>query len=222
MQGAVIVGEEDHLDAHEEVRPTPITNMQARQSSKSRPHESASSCTRASTSVTRIAEADGLEWLGGISQVIAKKMVMSVQLTTGNPRLSKTYQSFLADPPFDPSSFAVRFVRRAHVSPSVVLVGYYYLHRIIKRHPKLKITSVNATRLVTIACTSAAKFLDDQAMRYNNRHWVFIVGNWVSLRQFNQMEIEFLTLLDFDLSINLPAFHSFCKRAGVRFRDLAR
>jgi hypothetical protein len=211
MQTVVSAGDEDRPEGHGEIK------LIQGSISHDADHETVHAA-RAPPSITSVT--DELSWLGRVSNDMAKRMVMQVQRM--NPGISKKYRSFLADPLFDPSSFAIKFVRKSHVSPSVVLVGYFYLHQVVKKHPTLKITNINATRLVTIACTSAAKFVDDQAMRYTNKHWVHIVGDWVSLRKFNQMEIEFLSLMDFDLSINLPAFHSFCKHAGVKFRDLAR
>eukprot|EP01028_Stygiella_incarcerata_P001765 TRINITY_DN1327_c0_g1_i1.p1 TRINITY_DN1327_c0_g1~~TRINITY_DN1327_c0_g1_i1.p1 ORF type:complete len:251 (-),score=50.83 TRINITY_DN1327_c0_g1_i1:131-841(-) len=161
---------------------------------------------------------DELQWLRKASTILAKKII--VQTKRLPTHLKRRYHDFLKDPLFDPSAFAVKFIRRARVSPSVVLLGYFYLHRILEKHSKLKMTSINASRLMVVACTCAAKFLDDQAMRYTNKHWVHIAGGWISLGQFNQMEREFLSLLNFDLSVNLPAFYSFCAKAGATPRDL--
>lgn len=124
-------------------------------------------------------------------------------------------EEFRWDPPFEATSFVSRFISRSGCSPIVVLLAFYYLHKITRRFSKLRIRSCNAYRTVFVASCAAAKYVDDMALRFRNCHWVSVGGSWLNLPRFNVMEREFLSLLSFDLSLNRREFAEFCDGCGV-------
>eukprot|EP01028_Stygiella_incarcerata_P001062 TRINITY_DN1166_c0_g1_i1.p1 TRINITY_DN1166_c0_g1~~TRINITY_DN1166_c0_g1_i1.p1 ORF type:complete len:202 (+),score=34.88 TRINITY_DN1166_c0_g1_i1:439-1044(+) len=135
----------------------------------------------------------------------------------GRPLTSedKAFVEFGQDISYDPCSQAVAFVERSGVHPIVVLVGLYYLARIRRKFPSLSITTTNASRLMLVAWSSAAKYVDDRSYRLKNKHWVKIGGGWLSLEKFNKMEMEFMSLLEYNLSIDHDEFNRFCRFCGV-------
>eukprot|EP01028_Stygiella_incarcerata_P001227 TRINITY_DN1195_c0_g1_i2.p1 TRINITY_DN1195_c0_g1~~TRINITY_DN1195_c0_g1_i2.p1 ORF type:complete len:156 (+),score=34.84 TRINITY_DN1195_c0_g1_i2:1973-2440(+) len=143
---------------------------------------------------------------------MSKKFVMHVKRLTPSCR---GYSEFGSDPVFDAGLFASRFVRRAKVTPCAVFLAFFYLSRILKKHPKLRVTSNNASRLILVASSCAAKFVDDQALRYTNKHWVHLGGGWLTLDKFNRMETEFLGLMGFDLAVDIGEFSAFCAKYGA-------
>jgi hypothetical protein len=143
---------------------------------------------------------------------MSKKLVLPVKRLTPACR---GYSEFGSDPIFDAGSFAAYFVRRAKVTPCAVFLAFFYMNRIVKKHPKLRVTSNNASRLILVATSCAAKFVDDQALRYTNKHWVHLGGGWLTLDKFNRMETEFLTLMSFDLAVDIGEFSAFCEKYGT-------
>lgn len=127
----------------------------------------------------------------------------------------KAFTEFGQDIPYDPCSQAVAFVERSGVHPIVVLVGLYYLARIRRKFPSLSITTTNASRLLLVAWSSAAKYLEDRSYRFKNKHWVAFGGGWLSLEKFNKMEMEFISLLEYNLSIDQDEFNRFNRFCGV-------
>jgi hypothetical protein len=107
------------------------------------------------------------------------------------------------------------------VSPTVILLGYYYVFQLIQRVQRVRITTQNAARMMSIAFMTASKFIDDQSMRYTNKHWVRILGKCWTIDKLNQMEREFLNAMRFDLSVNLSDFFEFCLSAGIDLRTIA-
>ena len=88
------------------------------------------------------------------------------------PSDGRIYDVFGRDPMLpNPSKFVSSFISLSGVSPNVCVVSLHYLDVLHRKHPGLPFTTNNANRLVHIACVAAAKYIDDQAMRYTNVHW---------------------------------------------------
>jgi len=147
----------------------------------------------------------------GARRVADEAITWTGRLEEGHP----AFAEFGRDPEFVPEKFVSDFVGSTRVSPMVVLVGLLYLKRVMKKHAGLRISSTNASRLVLVACTSAAKYMDDQALRYTNVHWTYLTGQWLSARKFGYMEREFLGLLEFDLAVSVGEMREFCRQYGV-------
>jgi hypothetical protein len=62
-----------------------------------------------------------------------------------------------------------RIFKYAHCSPSVFVVAYAYIDRLIQLNSGFRITSQNVHRLLITSVMVAAKFLDD--INYNNAYY---------------------------------------------------
>ena len=54
-----------------------------------------------------------------------------------------------------------RIFKYAHCSPSVFVVAYAYIDRLMLSHPEFRLTSLNVHRLLITSVMVATKFLDD-------------------------------------------------------------
>jgi len=99
-----------------------------------------------------------------------------------------------------------RIFKYVHCSPSVFVVAYAYIDRLIQLNSGFRITSQNVHRLLITSVMVAAKFLDD--MNYNNAYYAKVGG--LSTRDINHLEIEFLFMLDFRLQVTVSVFESYC------------
>jgi hypothetical protein len=178
---------------------------------------SCSSTSTTSASLSLLFPPSGYDF--SIAQIQDAIETIAAEIIDMVPRLKTTdpgYNEFGRDPSFVARSFAEGFITRSRTSPLCVLVGFFYLKQLLSRHPKLKISSNNASRLVLVACAAGAKFVDDVSMRYTNEHWIRIGGGgWLSLQKFNSMEREFMGLMEWNLSIKPVAFQQFCAQYGL-------
>jgi len=76
-------------------------------------------------------------------------------------------------------------------------LGLVYIDRIIQKHTQLSINSFNVHRLVISSILVASKFNDDNP--YNNAFYAKVGG--ISVAELNLLELNFLKLIDFNLSI---------------------
>eukprot|EP01018_Ginkgo_biloba_P011075 Gb_27039 [translate_table: standard] len=91
-------------------------------------------------------------------------------------------------------------------SPSVFVVAYAYIDRLIKFNSTFQITSLNVHRLLITSVMLAAKFIDD--VNYSNSYYAQIGG--LTTRDINKLEIDFLFKLDFRLQVTVSVFQSYC------------
>lgn len=99
-----------------------------------------------------------------------------------------------------------RLYKYTNCSPSCFVVGYVYMDRLLHKHPKMLINSLNVHRLLVTSLLIASKMLDD--VQYNNAFYARIGG--VSNMELNRLELELLFLLDFEVMVSSPVFESYC------------
>ncbi|GLJ31983.1 hypothetical protein SUGI_0643730 [Cryptomeria japonica] len=103
--------------------------------------------------------------------------------------------------------FLERIFKYVRCSPSVFVVAYAYIDRLIYYHSKtFRVTSLNVHRLLITSVMIAAKFLDD--VNYNNAYYAEIGG--MKTREINTLELEFLFKLNFKLHVTVSVFQSYC------------
>eukprot|EP01018_Ginkgo_biloba_P014119 Gb_03254 [translate_table: standard] len=100
--------------------------------------------------------------------------------------------------------FLERIFKYVHCSPSVFVVAYAYIDRLIQLG--FRITSLNVHRLLITSVMLASKFLDD--LNYNNAYYAKVGG--ITTKDINSLEIEFLFMLDFRLQVTVSVFESYC------------
>ena len=73
-----------------------------------------------------------------------------------------------------------------------------YIDRLIVKNQNFIANSHCIHRIILMSVMIAAKYYDD--FYYNNENWAFVGG--IPLTEINKLEIEYLFLLHFDLSID--------------------
>ncbi|KAI9311620.1 cyclin-domain-containing protein [Dichotomocladium elegans] len=89
-----------------------------------------------------------------------------------------------------------RIVKYAPVEKACLLVLLIYIDRICERHPHFTISSLTVHRFLITAVTVSSKSLCDSYC--TNSHYAKVGG--ISTQELNQLELEFLKLIDWDLS----------------------
>lgn len=93
-------------------------------------------------------------------------------------------------------------------SPSVYVHAMVLLDRVQEQNPELIITPRNVHRLAFIAILISAKYLDD--FYYKNSYYATVGG--LPLPTICELEVEFLTLLNYDCSAQVDTFHNYLER----------
>lgn len=90
-------------------------------------------------------------------------------------------------------------MRKEHLSEAVVLHAFLLIDRLLQREaPKgFHLCTRNVHRVLLATTLVSAKLLDDEC--YNNNYWASVGG--VSLSHLNQLEVEVLSLLNFELLV---------------------
>ncbi|KAJ6853360.1 putative cyclin-P1-1 [Iris pallida] len=103
-------------------------------------------------------------------------------------------------------SYLERIHRLAGCSPSCFVVGFAFIDRAAHRRPGSMVASLNVHRLILTSVLVASKVLDDT--HQNNAFYARVGG--VSNLELNRLELELLFLLDFEVTLSLRTFESYC------------
>lgn len=95
--------------------------------------------------------------------------------------------------------------RNACVSPTVVMMALVYLDRLSKNNPNY-LSTVKASELFVVALLVASKFVQDDGEQYGiySSEWITPVG--FDKKRLNQLEINFLSSLDWNVKVELEEF----------------
>jgi len=104
-------------------------------------------------------------------------------------------------------AYLKRIAKFAHCSEECFVLALIYIDRIIRSQDFL-VNSYNVHRLVIASVMVAAKFFDDQY--FNNPQYGLIGG--VSSQEINQLEIEFLFMINFELFVDKKLYTIYDKR----------
>jgi len=96
-------------------------------------------------------------------------------------------------------------------SEEVFTIALIYIDRLIKRNGNALVNSVTIHRLLITSIMLGAKFFDDHY--YNNAHFGKVGG--VSCMEMNLLEIEFLFLINFNLSVERGVYETYNKRLMI-------
>ncbi|KAF5764477.1 putative cyclin PHO80, Cyclin-like superfamily [Helianthus annuus] len=131
-----------------------------------------------------------------------------LNLSSGGGRLGKNLEVFhgIRPPAITIPKYLDRIYKYTNCSPACFVVGYIYIDRLVHRHPGSLVVSLNVHRLLVTSIMLAAKILDDE--HYNNAFYARVGG--VTNAELNRLEVEFLFMLDFDLTVTSRVFESYC------------
>lgn len=94
-------------------------------------------------------------------------------------------------------TYVQRIMEWAPVSPECFIAAFVYVNRIVQK-AEIELDECSVHRLVLVAVLIAAKFLEDVSV--TNTYYASIGG--ISLQELNQLELTFLQIIEFDLSVD--------------------
>ncbi|XP_010934125.1 cyclin-P4-1 [Elaeis guineensis] len=105
-------------------------------------------------------------------------------------------------------SYLERIFRHADCSPTCYVVAYVYLERFAQRHPPVFINSLNVHLLLLTSILTAVKFME--RIHYDNAYFARVGG--ITLMEMNNLEVNFLFGVGFELNVTPTVFYSYCSR----------
>ncbi|KAL7067719.1 cyclin, N-terminal domain-containing protein [Cryptosporidium serpentis] len=90
-------------------------------------------------------------------------------------------------------------------SPSMYILSFIYIDRLIQKNPTFSVDAINAHRLLVTTLLLAVKLFDDKLL--SNSYYSKVGG--ISNLELNKMEAMVFTLLDFDLNVSFGEFVSY-------------
>eukprot|EP01018_Ginkgo_biloba_P011088 Gb_14155 [translate_table: standard] len=141
-----------------------------------------------------------------VERVVARNDRIAVSY---NPTFSRQkYRVFdgVQVPHMSIERYLERIFKYVNCSPSVFVVAYAYIDRLIQFHPQFCIASLNVQRLLITAVMVASKFVED--LNYRNSYYAKVGG--LGTEEMNKLEMEFLFLMGFKLQVTVNVFESYC------------
>lgn len=106
------------------------------------------------------------------------------------------------------SAYLKRIALYSKISTEVMIQSVLHVHQLMQRtHNPLIVNKLNIHRLLLTSIMSSAKFFDDA--HYNNSYYAYVGG--VPLKELNALEVEFLSLLNFDFHVSAATYGFFYK-----------
>ncbi|XP_024994866.1 cyclin-U1-1-like [Cynara cardunculus var. scolymus] len=143
-----------------------------------------------------------------LSVVLERLVNRNELLGLSGGRLGKNLEAFhgVRPPAISIPKYLDRIYKYTNCSPACFVVGYVYIDRLVHKHPGSLVVSLNVHRLLVTSIMLAAKILDD--VHYNNAFYARVGG--VTNAELNRLEMEFLFMLDFQLTVTSRVFESYC------------
>ncbi|KAG5478083.1 hypothetical protein LSCM4_05482 [Leishmania orientalis] len=98
-----------------------------------------------------------------------------------------------------------RFAEYTYISVSTLLSAVIYLDRLCLRHPRLLLTTRNIEKLLVASVRVASKVVDLRSVNNKNFSSVFSVP----VHDMNELESEFLKLMNFDFFLSPKEFNNY-------------
>jgi len=131
-------------------------------------------------------------------------------LTSNGDQLKCTHKYFRSTsgrlPPISLEAYIARLLQYAPCEKECFLAALLYMDRLNERQ-NFVFNSMNIHRSYLVCLLLAAKFFEDQPC--DNGYFATVGG--VSLQELNSMEIRFLTLVDFRVSVSQWEFNMYSK-----------
>eukprot|EP00993_Chasmostoma_nieuportense_P006295 NODE_6921_length_488_cov_2.390582_g6755_i0.p1 GENE.NODE_6921_length_488_cov_2.390582_g6755_i0~~NODE_6921_length_488_cov_2.390582_g6755_i0.p1 ORF type:complete len:144 (-),score=34.03 NODE_6921_length_488_cov_2.390582_g6755_i0:57-443(-) len=102
-------------------------------------------------------------------------------------------------------AYLQRILKYADCSSECYVIILVYFDRLAMAHKDCFLTSKNVHRMLITSILLAAKVRDDKY--YNNQHYAAIGG--ITATEMNHLELQLLTLLDFNLFVTPEAYQQY-------------
>jgi len=132
------------------------------------------------------------------STFVASRLAAFVKHVDFNPD-DPAMAVFASEPTVPMDDYIRRIIKLTRLPEEGVLAALIYLERIVRAYPQLSVTTLNIHRLFLTAAMLASKMMLD--IPYQNTFWARVSGTY-STAALNQMELELLPLLDFNLYVS--------------------
>jgi len=148
-----------------------------------------------------------LEDTNGLVTVLSNVLCQLVGQNDMVPLNRKDITIFHAQrpPTISIKSYLERIVKYSPCSPECYVLALIYIDRIIQQNAHFQLTSLNAHRLLITSVLVASKYYDDTF--YNNSYYSRVGG--VSCPELNALELEFLFLINFSLTVSPETFNCY-------------
>jgi len=103
------------------------------------------------------------------------------------------------------SAYLQRLAKYIECSSEVLIQSIIHINRILHHRPNFIINSLNIHRLLLTSLLCSAKFFDDTY--FNNEFYARVGG--IGVKELNCLEVEFLTLINFDLFVRFQVYRDF-------------
>ncbi|CAD8101447.1 unnamed protein product [Paramecium primaurelia] len=105
-------------------------------------------------------------------------------------------------------NYLIRIMRYTKCSEGCLIIGLIYLDRIQELNQELQLNNQSAHRYLIIAIVLAIKYQDDDI--YKNDYYAKVGG--ITMQELNDMEKEFLELLDYQLFVQQDLYYFYLKK----------
>uniref|UniRef100_A0A7S3E9N4 Cyclin-like domain-containing protein n=2 Tax=Rhodosorus marinus TaxID=101924 RepID=A0A7S3E9N4_9RHOD len=119
-------------------------------------------------------------------------------------------------PPITPADYLYRIANYGGFSPSVLVLGLYYIDRLALHDQRFLVTSFNVNRLLITATMLACKYLED--LKFSLHHFAVIGG--VTARELQELEVDMLMRLEFSLAVAPDELNAYRRRLADEFLPL--
>jgi len=150
-----------------------------------------------------------------LTQMVARNDKMLASQNPGSPANVTVFHA-VKPPTIGLRKYLERIERYAGCSNECYIIALVYVDTIIQRNKSFVISSLNIHRLLITSIMLAAKFYDD--IYYNNAYYAKIGG--VPCHEINNLELEFLFMINFTLNVPLEVFERYKHELAVHASQL--
>jgi hypothetical protein len=111
-----------------------------------------------------------------------------------------------------------RIYSMSRCSSSCLIIAAFFLKKVNYLHPSLIFSEVNLRRLFLTAVMLSAKMNEDRI--FKNGEWVRIGEGVYTLEIVNRMETELLSLLNYELFVEIDHYDAFCDYLASNFQKI--
>lgn len=146
---------------------------------------------------------NAMEIIEVLSRVLTQLIDLNKNITTKQHVITKFQSSY--PPSITISAYLERINKYAKCSPNCFIVALIYIDRLIETRNVI-LSNLNVHRVLITSIMLATKVFDDEF--YKNAYYAKLGG--VSTQEMNSLELEFLSLMNFDFFVLLRSIRMSC------------
>mmetsp|Transcript_35918 Transcript_35918/g.67012 ORF Transcript_35918/g.67012 Transcript_35918/m.67012 type:complete len:535 (+) Transcript_35918:147-1751(+) len=147
---------------------------------------------------------DAVEIIEVLSRVLTQLIDLNRNVTSKQQLITKFQSSY--PPSITILAYLERINKYAKCSPNCFIIALIYIDRLIETRNVI-LSTLNVHRVLITSVMLAAKVFDDEF--YKNAYYAKLGG--VSTQEMNSLELEFLSLMNFDFFVTVETFEKYQK-----------